>query len=258
MATGTDAGKGKVTLLSAGPGELDLLTVRAARTLASADVVLIDDLVNPEITTLAPQARVIRVGKRGGCRSTPQVFIERLMQRYARRGLHVVRVKGGDALLFGRAGEELAALRGAGVAVEIVNGVSSAFAAAAGLGVSLTHRDHCQGVIFVTAHLRDHSEPDWTALAATGMTLAIYMGMSRIESLCATLANALCPATAAAVVQWAGSANERRVTGTLGTLAMLAHEHGLGSPAIILVGNAIGEAASFRVSHETEPRLRRA
>ncbi|WP_343673947.1 uroporphyrinogen-III C-methyltransferase [Paraburkholderia heleia] len=237
--------EGKVTLVSAGPGDLDLLTLKAAKVLASADVVLLDDLVNPEIVTLAPQARVIRVGKRGGCRSTPQAFIERLMQRYARRGLHVVRVKGGDALLFGRAGEELAALRNAGVSVDIVNGVSSAFAAAAGLGVSLTHRDHCQGVIFVTAHLRDHSEPDWQALAATGMTLAIYMGMSRIESLCATLVGALPTATPAAVVQWAGSANERRVAGTLDTIADHARAAGLGSPAIILVGNAIGEAASF-------------
>ncbi|WP_036044323.1 uroporphyrinogen-III C-methyltransferase [Paraburkholderia mimosarum] len=242
MVTGKE---GKVTLVSAGPGDLDLLTLKAAKALASADVLLLDDLVNPEIITLAPRARVIRVGKRGGCRSTPQAFIERLMQRYARRGLHVVRVKGGDALLFGRAGEELAALREAGVRVEIVNGVSSAFAAAAGLGISLTHRDHCQGVIFVTAHLRDHSEPDWHALAATGMTLAIYMGMSRIESLCATLANTLSTATPAAVVQWAGSVNERRVTGTLGTIAAHAQAAGLGSPAIILVGNAIGEAALF-------------
>jgi uroporphyrin-III C-methyltransferase len=239
---------GKVTLVSAGPGDLDLLTLKAVKVLASADVVLLDDLVNPEICTLAPQARVIRVGKRGGCRSTPQVFIERLMQRYARRGLHVVRVKGGDALLFGRAGEELAALRRADVTVEIVNGISSAFAAAAGLGVSLTHRDHCQGVIFVTAHLRDHREPDWAALAATGMTLAIYMGMSRIESLCAALANTLSKDTPAAVAQWAGSTNERRVMGTLGTIAAIAEQAGLASPAIILVGSAIGEATAISVA----------
>ncbi|MCG5071908.1 uroporphyrinogen-III C-methyltransferase [Paraburkholderia tagetis] len=241
---------GKVTLLSAGPGDLDLLTLKAARALARADVVLLDDLVNPEIASLAPQARVIKVGKRGGCRSTPQAFIERLMQRYARKGLDVVRVKGGDALLFGRAGEELAALRRAQIPVEIINGVSSAFAAAAGLGVSLTHRDHCQGVIFVTAHLRDHSEPDWQALAATRMTLAIYMGMSRIEGLCATLAQALTNETPAAVVQWAGSANERRVTGTLGTLAAMATQAGFGSPAIILVGDAIGEAVTLAAFDE--------
>jgi uroporphyrin-III C-methyltransferase len=178
---------GKVTLLSAGPGDLDLLTLRAAKALAAADVVLLDDLVNPEIVTLAREARVIRVGKRGGCRSTPQAFIERLMRRYAQKGLHVVRVKGGEALLFGRAGEELAALREAGIPVEIVNGISSGFAAAAGLGISLTHRRHCQGVTFVTAHKEDHGEPDWAALAATRTTLAIYMGMRRIESLASAL-----------------------------------------------------------------------
>ncbi|KGU90850.1 uroporphyrinogen-III C-methyltransferase [Burkholderia pseudomallei MSHR4032] len=172
---------GKVTLLGAGPGDLDLLTMKAAKALAAADVLLLDDLVDPGIVALAPCARVIRVGKRGGCRSTPQAFIERLMCRYALRGAHVVRVKGGDVLLFGRAGEELAALRAARVPVEIVNGISSGFAAAASLGVSLTHRDHCQGVTFVTAHLQDHGEPDWASLAATGTTLAIYMGMSRIE-----------------------------------------------------------------------------
>ncbi|MBB3260840.1 uroporphyrin-III C-methyltransferase [Paraburkholderia bannensis] len=260
-----NAKTGTVTLVSAGPGDLDLLTLKAAKALARAQIVLLDDLVNPDIATLAPQARIIRVGKRGGCRSTPQAFIERLMVRYARKGHDVVRVKGGDALLFGRAGEELAALHRAGVPFEIINGVSSAFAAAAGLGVSLTHRDHCQGVIFVTAHLRDHSEPDWQALAATRMTLAIYMGMSRIEGLCATLAQTLSATTPAAVVQWAGSAQERRVMGTLGTIAELAQAAGLGSPAIILVGDAIGEAISqagslsaFDAHATTLPALRRA
>ena len=234
---------GKVTLLSAGPGELDLLTLRAARLLASADVVLLDDLVNPEIVTLAPQARVIRVGKRGGCKSTPQAFIQRLTLRYARAGRHVVRVKGGEALLFGRAGEELSELRRAQIPFEIVNGISSGFAAAAGLGISLTHRDHCQGVTFVTAHLRDGSEPNWAALAATGTTLAVYMGMSRIDSICAALLVALPDGTPAAVVQSAGTSDERRVLATLATIAAAAREAGLGSPAVILVGDAIGEAA---------------
>ncbi|MFM0117840.1 uroporphyrinogen-III C-methyltransferase [Paraburkholderia sp. RL18-101-BIB-B] len=227
---------GKVTLLSAGPGDLDLLTLKAAKTLAAADVVLLDDLASPEIVTLAPQARVIRVGKRGGCRSTPQAFIERLMQRYALKGLHVVRVKGGEALLFGRAGEELAVLRGAGIPVEIVNGISSGFAAAAGLGISLTHRRHCHGVSFVTAHTEDHGEPDWAALAATRTTLAIYMGMRRIDI-------ASLPAdTPAAVVQWAGGSNERRLVSRLDRLAADATRAGFGSPAVILVGSAIGES----------------
>lgn len=244
-ATATAIATGKVTLLSAGPGDLDLLTLRAARALAAADILLLDDLANAEIVTLAPQARVIRVGKRGGCKSTPQAFIQRLMQRYAKKGLHVVRAKGGDALLFGRAGEEIAALRGENIPVEIVNGVSSGFAAAAGLGISLTHRDHCQGVTFVTAHMQDHGQPDWAALAATGTTLAIYMGMSRIAGIARSLSETLPANTPAAVVQNAGSSDEKRLVTTLDRLAADATAAGLGSPAVILVGGAIGEAAEF-------------
>lgn len=236
--------RGKVTLLGTGPGEIDLLTLRAARVLAVADVLLLDDLANPEIVTLAPQARVIRVGKRGGCRSTPQAFIERLMCRYARRGCHVVRAKGGDALLFGRAGEEIQALRRADIAVEIVNGISSGFAAAAGLGISLTHRAHCDGVTFVTAHKQDHDEPDWRALAASNTTLAIYMGMHRIHRICAALAEHLPASTPAAVVEWAGTIHERRCLGTLTDIAERASDAGLQSPAVILVGQAIGMAAA--------------
>lgn len=231
---------GKVTLLSAGPGALDLLTLRAARVLGEADVLLVDDLANPEIATLAPQARVIAVGKRGGCRSTPQAFIERLMCRFARTGAHVVRVKGGDALMFGRAGEEISALRRAGVPVEIVNGVSSAFAAAAGLGMSLTHRDHCAGVTFVTAHRQDGSAPNWAALAATGTTLAIYMGVNRVEALAGTLLAHLDATTPAAAVQWAGTPQERR-------LADDVRAGGFASPAILLVGDALSEAAPVAV-----------
>ncbi|WP_175852898.1 uroporphyrinogen-III C-methyltransferase [Burkholderia anthina] len=233
---------GKVTLLGAGPGDPDLLTLKAVKALAAADVLLLDDLVAPGIVELAPHARVIRVGKRGGCRSTPQAFIEKLMRRYALRGAHVVRVKGGDALLFGRAGEELAALRAAAIPVDIINGISSGFAAAASLGISLTHREHCQGVTFITAHRQDHGEPDWRALAATGTTLAIYMGMSRVDSIAAGLLDALPASTPAAAVQWAGTPHERRWTGTLGGLAHGVAAAGLGSPAVMLVGAAIGEA----------------
>ncbi|GHD60044.1 uroporphyrinogen-III C-methyltransferase [Jeongeupia chitinilytica] len=233
---------GKVTLLGAGPGDLDLLTLKAVKALAAAEILLLDDLANPDIVTLAPQARVIRVGKRGGCKSTPQDFIQRLMRRYALAGKIVVRVKGGEVLLFGRAGEEIAYLQAAGVAVEIVNGISSGLAAAASLGISLTHREHCRGVIFVTAHAQDHSEPDWGALAATGTTLVIYMGMSRIGSLSDGLMRTLPSWTPAAVVQWASTDRERRLVTTLGALAGDAEAAGLGSPAIILVGEAVGEA----------------
>ncbi|MFA9440235.1 uroporphyrinogen-III C-methyltransferase [Uliginosibacterium sp. sgz301328] len=239
---------GKVTLLGAGPGDLDLLTVRAVKTLARADVLMLDDLANPDIVTLAPQARVVRVGKRGGCRSTPQDFIQRLMRRYALAGRYVVRVKGGEALLFGRAGEEIDFLRAAGIEVDIINGVTSALAAAASLGASLTHRDHCRGVTFVTAHAHDHSEPDWRALAATGTTLAIYMGMSRVDSIAGNLLQHLAAGTPAAVVQWAGSAHERRLVTRLDQLAADAHAFGFASPSVILIGHALAHAQADAVA----------
>lgn len=233
---------GTVVLLGAGPGDLELLTLKAVRQLAAAEVLLLDELVNPEIVTLAPQAQRIRVGKRGGCKSTAQDFILRLMRRYALQGRRVVRAKGGDALLFGRAGEEIRYLQQHGIAVEIVNGISAAQAAAASLEVSLTHRQHCRGVTLVTAHAQDHSEPDWQALAATGTTLAIYMGMSRIDSLSQALLQYLPSHTPAAVVQWASTPQEHRLLSTLSTLEADARAAGIGSPAIILVGEAIGES----------------
>ncbi|WP_372018969.1 uroporphyrinogen-III C-methyltransferase [Pseudoxanthomonas sp. 10H] len=244
----------EVVLLSAGPGDLELLTLKAVRALAQAEVLLLDELVNPGVVELAPHARVVRVGKRGGCRSTPQAFICRLMRRYALQGLRVVRVKGGDALMFGRAGEEIAFLREAGVPVRVVNGISAAFAAAASLGVSLTHRDHCHGITFVTAHTADHGEPDWEALARSGTTLAIYMGMGRLASIVEGLLRHLPPGTPAAIVQSASQPGERRVVSPLHGLvrAALALEPGL--PGLILVGPALAAASAGEVP--ATPRAR--
>lgn len=233
---------GKVTLLSAGPGDLELLTLKTVKILAKADVLLIDDLVNPDIVEFAPHARAIRVGKRGGCKSTPQEFIQRLARRYAQQGKHVVRIKGGDALLFGRAGEEIAYLRQYGIAVELINGISSGFAAAASLGISLSHRTYAQGVSFVTAHKQDHSEPDWAALAATNTTLVIYMGMGRIEHIALGLMSELPPDTPAAVVRGTSCVDEQRLLTTLRRLPEDAKAAGLASPAIIVVGAALAEA----------------
>lgn len=245
MRTATNASRPipEVVLLSAGPGDLELLTIKAARALASADVLLLDELVDPRIAELAPGARVIRVGKRGGCRSTPQAFICRLMRRYALQGARVVRVKGGDALLFGRAGEEIEFLRDAGITVRIINGISAGFAAAASLGISLTHRDHCHGITFVTAHTHDHGEPDWAALAATGTTLAIYMGMNRIESIATALRAHMPMDTPVAVVLSASRADEATCVTTLGRLTE--HASGLepGQPGVILVGTVLAQAA---------------
>ena len=231
-----------VVLLSAGPGDLDLLTLKAVKALAAADVLLLDELVDPLIATLAPSARVVRVGKRAGCRSTPQSFICRLTRRYALQGLNVVRVKGGDALMFGRAGEEIAFLRAAGIGVRIINGVSAAFAAAAALGISLTHREHCHGVTFVTAHTHDHGEPDWEALVRTGTTLAIYMGMSRLASLAAGLLPHLPAATPVAIVQGASRAGEHCRLTTLRALRDASSQTTTDAPGVILVGAAIADA----------------
>ena len=244
----------EVVLLSAGPGDLELLTLKAVRALEQAEVLLLDELVDPAIVELAPQARVLRVGKRGGCRSTPQAFICRLMRRYALQGLRVVRVKGGDALLFGRAGEEIAFLREAGVPVRIVNGVSAAFAAAASLGVSLTHRGHCHGLTFVTAHTADHGEPDWEALARTGTTLAIYMGMGRLESICAGLRRHLRGDTPAAIVQAASQRGEQRVVATLDGLCAAAATLPPGAPGVILVGGSLAEAVAADTATPSLPQ----
>src|SRR4051812_12967505 len=147
---------GKVTLVGAGPGDPDLLTLKALKAIQAATVLLVDDLVSPEVVAHAPKsARIVYVGKRGGCRSTPQAFIEKLMLMAAREGENVVRLKGGDPFIFGRGGEEVEHLRASGVQVEVVNGITSGLAAATGLGVPLTHRDHAQGVIFLTGHAQN-------------------------------------------------------------------------------------------------------
>ncbi len=157
---------GKVTLVGAGPGDPDLLTLKALKAIRAATVLLVDDLVSPEVVAhAAPGARIVHVGKRGGCKSTPQAFIEKLMLMAAREGENVVRLKGGDPFIFGRGGEEMEHLRAAGVEVAIVNGITSGLAAATSLGVPLTHRDHAQGVIFLTGHAQKGASPAGLALA---------------------------------------------------------------------------------------------
>lgn len=236
-----------VRLVGAGPGDPDLLTVRALRALESADVVLADDLVDERVLALVrPGARIVRVGKRGGCRSTPQAFIQRLTLRCARTGARVVRLKGGDPMLFGRAGEEIGWLAAHGVDCEVVSGVTGAVAAAQALGVSLTHRDCAHGVAFVTGHpAPGGAEPDWAALARSGLTLAIYMGVARAATIRdALLAGGLAGGTPAAIVQSAGSPAQRTMRTTLAKLADALAAAGLGSPAILLIGPALDAVAA--------------
>lgn len=234
----------RVTLVGAGPGDAELLTVKAVKAIRAATVVLVDDLVGDGVLRYVRRsARIIHVGKRGGCKSTPQAFIERLMAIEALKGERVVRLKGGDPFVFGRGGEEAEHLRAAGVAVDVVNGVTSGLAAATALGVPLTHRDHAHGVIFVTGHAKAGDQPrDWRQLAATaaqGYTLIVYMGVAQAAQIEAGLLQGLSPDTPLAVVQHASLPQQRHVVTQLAQLRATLQREGLGSPAIIIVGDVL-------------------
>jgi uroporphyrin-III C-methyltransferase len=243
---------GQVTLVGAGPGDPDLLTVKAVKAIRAATVVLVDDLVSPDVVALAsPSARIVHVGKRGGCKSTPQAFIERMMVLAAREGETVVRLKGGDPFIFGRGGEEVDHLRAAGVRVSVINGITAGLAAATGLGVPLTHREHARGVVFVTGHAqRGGDAPDWLALAQAAqqarLTLVIYMGVSGVAHIQAQLLSALPPDTPAAVVQHASLPQQREAVTTLGELAATVEREQLASPSVIVVGDVVRGVAEAR------------
>ena len=252
--------RGRVSLVGAGPGDPELLTIKAVRAIRAATVLLVDDLVDDAVLRYARRgARIVHVGKRGGCASTPQAFIERLMATEAMKGERVVRLKGGDPFVFGRGGEELAHLRQLGIDVEVVNGITSGLAAATALGVPLTHRAHAHGVILVTGHSRGGDAAlDWPTLAAAtaqGLTLVVYMGVATAESLQRGLLERLAASTPAAVVQHATLAEERRVVCTLGELVDTIAGEELGSPAIIIVGDVVRGAAQL---HQAQPQQRSA
>ncbi|RJG02073.1 uroporphyrinogen-III C-methyltransferase [Noviherbaspirillum sedimenti] len=232
----------KVYLVGAGPGDPELLTLKAVRAIASADVLLVDDLVNPEVLGHAsPSARVVHVGKRGGCQSTPQEFIERLMISEAQAGRVVTRLKGGDPFIFGRGGEEREHLRTAGIEVEVVNGISSGLAAPASLGIPLTHRDWSQGAIFITGHGKTkEANPDWETLAKLTLTLIIYMGVARCREIqAALLAGGKAADTPVAVIQAATGAAQAQLITTLGRLPEDLAASQLGSPSIIVIGDVV-------------------
>lgn len=235
---------GKVWLIGAGPGDAELLTLKALRVLQSCDVWLVDDLVGRDIMAFArPGTRIVAVGKRGGCQSTPQGFILRLMARYARQGRQVARLKGGDPFIFGRGGEEWAWLAGRGIAVEAVNGITAAFAAAADLGLPLTHRGIARGVVLVTAHTQDGSRPDWMALASARLTVVCYMGMATLDKLVPELlAAGFAARLPVAVVHRAGSREQRHLITTLTRLAADVAASTLASPAVIILGAAVTHA----------------
>jgi uroporphyrin-III C-methyltransferase len=241
------------------------------KALQQATVILVDDLVHPDVLAHAnPQARIVQVGKRGGCQSTPQAFIEKLMAQEALAGESVVRLKGGDPLIFGRAGEEIAYLQLQGVGVNIVNGVTSGLAAANTLGLSLTHRAYSHGAVMITGHsLSPHADVapiDWEMLGRTAhacrLTLVIYMGVTSAQALQNGLLKSMPPDTPVAVVQNASKSNQRSLMGNLSALHTLIHDAGIKSPAIILVGDVLKTISDFgsvrNVSHEIYSLVRAA
>ena len=233
---------GRVFLVGAGPGDPDLLTLRAARLLAQADVVVYDHLVGEGVLELInAQAERIYVGKERSNHSMAQDDINALLLRQARLGRQVVRLKGGDPFVFGRGGEELQVLAAHGIAFEVVPGITAACGVASYAGIPLTHRDYAQSCLFVTGHLKDGScNLDWPALARPRQTVVIYMGLSGLASICAQLIAHGLPADWPAAVVAQGTLDEQRVVcATLATLPEAVARAGLESPCLTIVGEVV-------------------
>ena len=232
---------GKAYLIGAGPGDPELMTLKAARALGDADVILVDELVSRGCLAHArSDARVVEVGKRGGCTSTPQEFIERLMVLHARQGKIVARLKGGDPFVFGRGGEELEALVTAGIEVEVIPGITAGIGVPATLGIPVTHRSLASGVTFVTAHTRDGAEPSWDALVRSAATLVIYMGIARIDHIVRQLSEAgMSPAMPACAIENGTLGNQRQVVAVLNELEGAVRAKSISSPAIIVIGEVV-------------------
>jgi len=212
------------------------MTLKAARALGVADVILIDELVSRGCLAHArSDARIIEVGKRGGCKSTPQAFIEKLLVLYSKEKI-VARLKGGDPFVFGRGAEELAVLEAAGVEVEIIPGITAGIGVPAMLGIPVTHREVARGVTFVTAHTRDGAAPNWQALVAGGTTLVFYMGLKNLPGIVSGLRAAGMRAdTPACVIENGTLKTQRQQVATLGTLSA----QGFQGPALVVVGEVV-------------------
>ena len=255
IAAPAPARRGHVSLVGAGPGDPELLTIKAVRALQSADVVLYDKLIDPRVLDLAPaRARRIDVGKRCGRHAMSQAAINRLLVAEVKAGGHVVRLKGGDPFVFGRGGEELEALRAAGAEAEVVPGITAALATAARLRMPLTHRGTSRSLHLITAHGRDDEgmpQHDWRALAAAGGTLAVYMGARTLPQVArALLAAGMPPATPAIAVENATLPNERRIRRTLADIAAAVAGAGVEGPTLTLIGDVVALA-------EAEPHHQR-
>jgi uroporphyrin-III C-methyltransferase len=240
---------GKVYLIGAGPGDPELMTLKAARALGRCDVVLIDDLVHRGCLAYArPGARIIEVGKRCGRYSTSQVFIEKTLVETAKAGHTVARLKGGDPFVFGRGGEELERLRFHGIEVEVIPGVTAGTAVPAALGIPVTHRAFAHGVTFVTGHGADM---DWAALARSKTTLVIYMGLKKLTQISSSLVAAgMDPRTPACIIENGTLATQKQQVTTLGGL----NRTGFAGPAVIV----IGEVVRLAINSASQQRARAA
>jgi uroporphyrin-III C-methyltransferase/precorrin-2 dehydrogenase/sirohydrochlorin ferrochelatase len=253
---------GSVAFVGAGPGDPELLTLKGLRALQSADVVLYDDLVAPAIVDMARrEAEKIHVGKRGYKPSCRQDHIVSLLVSLASQGKRVVRLKGGDPMIFGRANEEIAALRAARIPIEIIPGVTAALGAAAGLQISLTAREKARRLQFITAHAHDGKLPgdiDWRALCDPRASTVVYMGMKTLELLAGRLlANGMDPSTPALLVERATCPDERHIFGTIENLAAKVARAGPSGPCVILIGETFADALSLprtQIKLETQPR----
>ena len=242
METQNTLEAGKVWLIGAGPGDPDLLTVKAARLIALADALVFDHLVGEGIMDLArSDARRIYAGKEASKHTLPQESINKLLVDLAREGLSVVRLKGGDPFIFGRGGEELETLVASGIPFEVVPGITAAAGCAAYSGFPLTHRDHAQAVTFVTGHLKDGTvNLDWPALARPKQTVVFYMGIGAVEEICRQMINHGLPsATPAAAIRNATLPTQQTLLATLGTLPQQIVESGIKQPALIVVGSVV-------------------
>ena len=232
---------GFVSLVGAGPGDPDLLTIKALRILQSADVIVFDNLVSPQIRQLFPQqAKTIYVGKAKGNHSLTQTQINQLLIANAKQGLHVCRLKGGDAFVFGRGSEEMLALKQQSIQVEVIPGITAASGCASYAGIPLTHRGLSQGCTFVTAHAEKTLDIKWQALAQLDHTLIFYMGLSKAELIEKQLIEAgLDENTPVAFIENGCCPEQRVITGTLAQLAMLVGKHQIKSPSLIMVGKVV-------------------
>jgi uroporphyrin-III C-methyltransferase/precorrin-2 dehydrogenase/sirohydrochlorin ferrochelatase len=234
--------RGEVYLVGAGPGDPELLTLRALKLMQRADVALYDNLISDEVLALLPSTTErIYVGKERANHTMRQEDINELMVRLAKDGRRVLRLKGGDPFVFGRGGEEIDTLFAQGVRFEVVPGITAALGVAAYAGIPLTHRDHAQACLFVTGHLKDGTmDLDWTALARPRQTIVVYMGLTALPALCERLIEHGLPRTTpVAVVQQGTSRDQRVVTGTLATLPGRAARARLKPPTLIIVGSVV-------------------